>query len=166
MANETNTVYLGLGTNLGDRESNINRALDMMSQRLRLGAVSSVYETEPEGKVNQPHFLNQVIQAFTRLSPQDLLALAKGIELKLGRTGGSGEPRPIDIDILFYGDLVMDTPELIIPHSRLAERAFALVPLAEIAPGLMHPVLGKTIRDLLQAITEVQGVLKLDNGRA
>ena len=164
MTTESVAVYFGLGTNLGDRQDNLKRALALISQRLRIGATSSVYETEPVGKVNQPLFLNQVVQAFTRLSPPDILALAKGIETKLGRTGGSGEPRPIDIDILLYGDMVMDTPDLIIPHPRLAERAFVLVPLVEIAPGLVHPVLGEPVRDLLRAITEVQGVLKLEDG--
>jgi 2-amino-4-hydroxy-6-hydroxymethyldihydropteridine diphosphokinase len=164
MTTESVAIYFGLGTNLGDRQNNLNRALDLISQRLRIGAVSSVYETEPVGKVNQPLFLNQVVQAFTRLSPQDTLAIARGIENKLGRTGGSGEARPIDIDVLFYGDMVVETPELVIPHPRLAERAFVLVPLAEIAPGLVHPVLRETVRDLLRAITEVQGVLKLEDG--
>ncbi|MFH0942495.1 MAG: 2-amino-4-hydroxy-6-hydroxymethyldihydropteridine diphosphokinase [Chloroflexota bacterium] len=163
---EIATVYLGLGTNLGDRESNLSRAVDFLSQRLRLGVVSSVYETEPEGKVNQPRFLNQVVQAFTRLSPKDLLVVAKNIELKLGRTGGSGEPRTIDIDLLLFGDQVMDTPELIIPHKRLAERAFVLVPLAELAPGLVHPVLKKTVKELLGAAGGVGGVSKLKTGGA
>ena len=94
----------------------------------------------PLGNVNQPRFLNMVCQAFTRLSPEGLLALAKGIESKMGRHGKSSDPRPIDIDILLYGDKVMETPELVIPHPRMMERAFVLVPLAEIAPDLVHPV--------------------------
>lgn len=165
ISNEAATVYLGLGTNLGDREGNLRKALDFLSQRLRLGAVSSVYETEPEGGVDQPRFLNQVVQAFTRLSPKDLLVVAKNIELKLGRVGGSGQPRTMDIDILLFGDQVMDTPELIIPHKKLVKRAFVLVPLAEVAPEAVHPVLKKTVRELLRVVG-VGGVSKLKTGGA
>ena len=157
------TVYLGLGSNMGDRQRNLDRALDLLSQRLRVTRVSSAYDTEPVGNVNQPRFLNLVCQVYTRLAPQALLALAKGIECKLGRTSGTQQPRPIDIDILFYGDLVLDTPELVIPHPRLANRAFVLVPLAEIAPDLIHPVYRKTIKELLARSTETQGVLKWQN---
>ena len=157
------TVYLGLGSNMGDRQRNLDRALDLLSQRLRVTRVSSAYDTEPVGNVNQPRFLNLVCQVYTRLAPQALLALAKGIECKLGRTSGTQQPRPIDIDILFYGDLVLDTPELVIPHPRLANRAFVLVPLAEIAPDLIHPVYRKTIKELLSRSTETQGVLKWEN---
>jgi len=158
------TVYLGLGSNMGNRQGNLDRALDLLSQRLRAGQVSSVYDTEPVGNISQPRFLNLVCQVYTRLAPLELLALAKGVELKLGRAPGtSNAPRPIDIDILFYGDQVVATPELVIPHPRLAERAFVLIPLAEIAPDLVHPVSGKTIRDLLQGVTETQGVLRWEN---
>jgi 2-amino-4-hydroxy-6-hydroxymethyldihydropteridine diphosphokinase len=154
------TVYLGLGSNMGNREGNLEKALDLISQRMRLGKVSSIYDTEPLYNTNQPRFLNAVCQAFTRLAPEGLLALAKGIESKMGRYGASGEPRPIDIDILFYDEQVIETPELVIPHPKMAERAFVLVPLAEIAPDLVHPVSGKTIKEMKQDIKEVQGVFK------
>ena len=164
METEPVTVYLGLGSNMGNRQDNLDRALDLLSQRLRIGKVSSIYDTEPIGNVNQPHFLNLACQAYTRLAPGELLTLAKGIELKLGRVLSKyNAPRPIDIDILFYGDLVIETPELVIPHPRLTGRAFALVPLDEIAPDLVHPVNGKTVKELMGAITEVQDVLKLEN---
>lgn len=159
---ETITVYLGLGSNLGDRQENLDRALDYLSQRLRLGKVSPVYDTEPLGDTDQPHFLNMVCQIFTYLEPAALLTLVKGIEKKLGRTGKSGAPRPIDIDILLFGEQVIDTPDLVIPHPKMTDRAFALIPLTEIAPDLVHPVSGQTIKQLLRDMTEKQGVLKLE----
>ncbi len=164
MTNETTTVYLGLGSNMGDRQCNLDRALDLLGQRLRVGEVSSIYDTEPVGNANQPRFLNMVCEVSTRLAPTELLTLIKGIELKIGRVPGrSNSPRPIDIDILFYGNQVMDTPDLVIPHSRLTKRAFVLVPLAEIAPELVHPVSGAAIREILARVSNVQGVLKWGN---
>ena len=163
MTSEPVVVYLGLGSNMGNRQDNLGEALGFLSQRLRVEKVSSVYDTEPVGNINQPRFLNLVCQVYTRLAPTELLTLAKGIENKLGRAlSQSNAPRPIDIDILFYGDQVIETPELVIPHPRLAERAFVLVPLAEIAPDFRHPVIGKTVNELSQRLTETQGVLKLN----
>ena len=163
MTIEPVVVYLGLGSNMGNRQDNLDKALGFLSQRLRVEKVSSVYDTEPVGNINQPRFLNLVCQVYTRLAPTELLTLAKGIESKLGRAlSKSNAPRPIDIDILFYGDQVIETPELVIPHPRLAERAFVLVPLAEIAPDLRHPVTGMTIKELLGGLTETQGVFKFN----
>jgi len=164
MSLEKVTVYLGLGSNMGNRQQNLDKALDLLSQRLQLKQVSSLYDTEPVGNTEQPRFLNLVCQAYTRLAPAELLTLIKGIELKLGRARGqSNTPRPIDIDILFYGDQIVKTSELVIPHPKLTERAFVLVPLVEIAPNLVHPENSKTAKELLQDVTETQGVLKWEN---
>jgi len=157
-------VYLGLGSNMGDRQENLERALDLLSQRLRMGQVSSIYQTRPIGNTEQPDFLNLVCQGYSRLSPEGLLTLAKSIESKLGRTSDRSDvPRPIDIDILFYGDQVIETSGLVIPHPRLTERLFVLIPLVEIAVDLRHPVTGKTARELLSGAPGIQSVFKWQN---
>ena len=159
------TAYLCLGSNIGDRRENIDKALEYISQKLRVTEKSSVYDTEPVGNPEQPRFLNMICQIKTMLKAADLLVLVKAIEQKLGRMPGRpNSPRPIDIDILFYGDEVIKTPELKIPHPRLVQRAFVLIPLAEIAPALIHPVSKKTVNELLKELKKgVQGVLKLED---
>jgi len=149
------TAYLGLGSNLGDRERNIARALQRLRQTMTVEQVSSIYETEPMGYREQPWFLNAVCQVSTQLDPFSLLRLAKEIEVELGRVPSfANAPRIIDIDILFYGDEVVAAESLTIPHPRLAERLFVLLPLSEIAPGLIHPSAGKTIKQLLKQASE------------
>lgn len=161
MSSQATRVFLSLGSNMGNRQENLDRALKLLSQRVRLGKSSSVYETDPVDYVNQPRFLNLACEVYTRLEPSELLALAKGIESKMGRSGKTKEPRPIDIDILLYGDQIIDAPDLVIPHPLLHERAFVLIPLAEIAPETVHPLFNKTILALKEALTTpVQGVFK------
>lgn len=146
------TVYLGLGSNLGDRERNLLRALhDLEAPDLRIARVSRVYETEPVEFTRQGWFLNQVAEAQTDLFPMQLLARVARIERALGRVRGIPKgPRTIDIDILFFGRAVVRMAKLEIPHPALAARRFVLAPLADLAPELRHPVTGKTVREMLE----------------
>lgn len=147
------TIYLGLGSNLGNRQGNLDRAIQMLAPSVDVSICSAVYDTAPVGILNQPRFLNMVCKGKTDLSPTDLLKFIKQIENKIGRkTGPINSPRPIDIDILFYNKLVLETPLLVIPHPRLIERAFVLAPLADIAPTFKHAVNGKTISKLLREL--------------
>ena len=155
-------VYLGLGSNLGDRKANLEKALQLLGERLNIEQVSSLYETEPVGHKEQPLFFNSVCRAETELGPLQLLSLIKGIETTLGRVPSfTSGPRSIDVDILFYEDLSMETMDLTIPHPRIAERAFVLIPLLEIAPQLAHPVSGESIKDLATAVQGQGGVEKI-----
>ena len=148
-------AYLSLGSNLGDRESFLERALQLLDSRwLRLRRTSGLWETEPCEVENQPWFLNLVAEVDTNLAPAALLERTARVERRLGRRRRRPKgPRTIDIDILLYGDLVMDTAELTIPHPRMAQRRFVLEPLSELAPELRHPVLGRTVRELAGAVT-------------
>jgi 2-amino-4-hydroxy-6-hydroxymethyldihydropteridine diphosphokinase len=156
--NQPVTTYLGLGSNLGDRQHFMELALDFLSERIKIEKLSPIYDTAPVGNTNQPRFLNMVARVSTRLPAATLLFMAKGIEAKLGRVPVDS-PRPIDIDILFYGDQVINTPpQLVVPHPRLVERAFVLVPLADIAPDLVHPVNKKTVKQLLAEVKDREDV--------
>jgi 2-amino-4-hydroxy-6-hydroxymethyldihydropteridine diphosphokinase len=149
----THTLYIALGTNLGDRLHNLRAALDAFAPNVQVVTESHVYETDPWGFADQPAFLNMVVRAATRLSPARLLSFLKKLEADQGRTPTfRNGPRLIDLDILFYDNLQLDTPPLTLPHPRLHERAFVLVPLADLAPGLIHPRLGLSVASLLAGV--------------
>jgi len=146
-------VYLALGSNLGDRNQNLLQALSKLATRMAVTNCSGIYDTAPVGNTRQPRFLNMVCSGETRLTPPELLAFVKDIEIKMGRkTGPVNSPRPIDIDILFFDNLVMNTPELVIPHPRLTERVFVLLPLSDIAPDFKHPSTGNNILTMLRKL--------------
>ena len=147
------TVYLGLGSNIGDREANLLAATDRLSlEGVRVVRTSRLYETEPLDYAAQPWFLNLVVEGETGLLPRQLLRHMQRIERTLGRVRAIPKgPRTIDIDILLYGSALVRTPELEIPHPRMAERRFVLAPLADLAPDLRHPRTGRTVREMLDA---------------
>lgn len=147
------TLYLSLGTNLGNRQSNLETALALIGQRIgTVKAISEVIETEPWGFESSNRFLNMAVKVQTDLGPRQTLLTTQGIEKEMGRTEKSVDrvycDRLIDIDILLYDDLILETPDLTIPHPLMHKRGFVLGPLAQIAPDTVHPVLNKTIRQL------------------
>ena len=153
-------VYLALGTNLGDRLANLKQAISALTPQMEVKTKSQVYETPPWGFEDQPKYLNQVIKANTYLDPERLLKHLKRLEVALGRTESFlNGPRLIDMDILFYDDLVLNKPSIVIPHPRLHERGFVLLPLMDIAPDLIHPVNKKSIREML-ALSDVREIEK------
>lgn len=147
------SIYLALGTNQGERLANLRRALRLLAPYVTLTRVSPVYETAPWGVTAQPDFLNMAVEGITDLAPMTLLDALKNIERAMGRveTVRYG-PRVIDLDILLYDDLVLQTERLEIPHPRMTERAFVLIPLRDIAPDVMHPRFYRTIRELAAAL--------------
>ncbi len=146
-------VYLALGSNQGDRLANLQQAIASLPPPVETLSSSPIYETPPWGYTDQPPFLNQVIFAATWLSPDELLAYLKQLETSIGRqpTFRYG-PRLIDLDILLYDDLILESPDLTIPHPRLSERAFVLVPLADLAPDLRHPITGRSVLEMLDNV--------------
>jgi 2-amino-4-hydroxy-6-hydroxymethyldihydropteridine diphosphokinase len=156
------TVYIALGTNIGEREANLLQALRLLPESgVHIRRVSSIYETEPVDYLDQEWFLNAVLEGQTELDALDLLSALRVIEARMGSKKAFAKgPRKIDLDILLYGNETIDTPELQVPHPRMLERKFVLIPLAEIAPGLRHPSWKAGVAHLLAASSDHSAVKK------
>ena len=160
-------VYLGLGSNLGDKRAHIVRAVELLGEIAQVHQVSSLFKTEPVGNPDQDWFLNCAVEIETALDPRQLLAAALAIERKLKRIRKIKDgPRTIDIDILFYGCHVVDESGLAIPHPRLHQRLFVLAPLREICPGFSHPVLKQSVKELVVRLQDQGGVERFADMRS
>lgn len=158
---EQHIVYLALGSNMGNRAANLKEAIAALPPQMEVKARSKVYETPPWGFAEQEKFLNQVVKVDTYVQPEALMKHLKRLEVALGRKPSfQNGPRLIDIDILFYDNLVLETPTITIPHPRAHERGFVLMPLMDVAPDLMHPVKGRSVRDLL-AGCDLRGIVQV-----
>lgn len=158
-------AYIGIGSNVGDRKVNCRKAIELLAETGRVLLVSSLYYTEPVGYKEQEDFINAVAAVETDCSPAELLSRCRSIEDRLGRTRTvRWGPRTIDLDILLYGDLIVNEPDLVIPHPLMATRKFVLAPLAEIVPAAVHPVLNKTAAQLLQELRNSHTVIKCKPG--
>lgn len=154
-------AYIGIGSNVGDGAANCRKAIELLAKAGSVVSVSSFYHTEPVGRHEQDDFINAVAAVETDRSPRDLLSVCQAIEDRLGRKRGiRWGPRTADLDILLYGDLVFDQPELTIPHPQMALRKFVLAPLAEIAPDAMHPRLCRTAVQLYRELKDPHTVIK------
>ena len=155
-------VYLGVGSNLGDKQENIRKALELLQEQCEVRAVSSLYNTEPVGFADQDWFLNGVGKIETELAPADLRSFLRSIEERLGKKSiRKNGPRTIDLDILFYGTRTINEVGLTIPHPRLHERLFVLAPLEEICPDFVHPLLNRSVRELKSGLKDEHQVEKL-----
>jgi len=158
-------AFIGLGSNLGDRVGNIRKAIERLgsSKDVEVLQRASLYETEPVGVEDQPWFINTVVEIETKLAPYELFKLCRKIETQGGRRHkGRWGPREIDLDLLLFGDVIMDRDELKIPHPQLHQRRFVLVPLCEIEGSLRHPILKKTVKELLTQLKDAKAVKRYD----
>ncbi|MBS1557851.1 MAG: 2-amino-4-hydroxy-6-hydroxymethyldihydropteridine diphosphokinase [Bacteroidetes bacterium] len=155
-------VFLSLGSNLGNRAGTLRQAIDLLAQVCTIKNQSSVYETAAWGNPNQPNYLNQVVEVTTSQSPAEFLQTLHVIENQLGRTrSGKWEARVIDIDILYFANQIINSPELTVPHPYLTERKFVLIPLVEISPQLRHPVVQKKNEELLRVCSDPSVVKRI-----
>lgn len=159
-------VCVGLGSNLGDRRGHLRAALAEMRRAGRLLVVSPLYETEPVGLREQPLFLNAVAKLETELAARQLLEQLLEIEAERGRVRDEKDgPRTLDLDLLLYGDEVIEEEGIAVPHARMHLRRFVLTPLAAVAPGWRHPLLGKTVEELLASVEDRAGVAEVEDAR-
>ena len=157
----THNIFLALGTNIGDKELNIKKAVELLKEKIDGMVLAPLYESKPKDYIDQDNFINTAVQGNTKLSPQKLLIFVKNIEQKLGRIKRiKNGPREIDVDILFYDNLVLNTPDLIIPHPRIIERDFVLRPLADLDENFIHPIFNVSVGKLLDDLKDKSYIIK------